>query len=279
MWSSQTAAKSRRQERIPYQSDIGAKGKARAPQEQKNKKNKMKKQIKNLILFLILALSSNASFCYTLTQNELKEDILKQITPEISAQVAPYSADFKISILGLSQNPIITNENTKPKIEIISQNSNFSANQYKRILIKNSSNMTIKTFPINIQTKVYAPVLVASNVIQFNEAINESNTKIEKREISKYLDKTYATYPNNIISNRNYSKGNIILSQHTKQKAIMLKNSNIDIVFQTKNMNIKLRGKALNEGAIGDRILVKSEKYNKTYNGTIKSENEVVVRI
>ena len=58
-----------------------------------------------------------------------------------------------------------------------------------------------------------------------------------------------------------------------------LKNSNIDIVFQSKNLNIKVRGKALKEGALGDKILVRSEKYNKTYTGTIKSANEVVVRI
>ena len=239
----------------------------------------MKKQIKNLILFLILAFSSNASFCYTLTQTELKEDILKQITPEISAQVAPYSTDFKILITGLSQNPIITNEIAKPKIEIISQNNGFSANQYKRILIKNSTDATIKAFPINVQTQVFAPVLVANETIQFNQTINELNTKIEKREISKYLDKTYFSIPKDIQSNRNYPKGSIILAQHTKQKALVLKNSSIDIIFESKNMNIKLRGKALNDGAKGDRILVKSDKYNKTYNAIIKSENEVIVRI
>jgi hypothetical protein len=70
----------------------------------------MKKQIKNLILFLILAFSSNASFCYTLTSAELKQDVLNKITPDIKAQVAPYSSDFKISITGISQNPIITDE-------------------------------------------------------------------------------------------------------------------------------------------------------------------------
>ena len=238
----------------------------------------IKSIVKNLILIAFFANLQNA-FCYTLTQAELKADILSKITPDIKAQVAPYSNDFKILITGLSQNSIITNETAKPKIEIISQNNNFSHNQYKRILVKNLNGATIKAFPINIQTQVFAPVLVASENIQFNQAINESNTKIEKREISKYLDKTYVTCPNGITSNRNYPKGSIILAQHTKQKALVLKNSSIDIIFESKNMNIKLRGKALAEGAKGDRILVKSEKYNKTYNGIIKSENEVIVRI
>ena len=239
----------------------------------------MKKQIKNLILFLILAFSSNASFCYTLTSAELKSDILKQITPEIKAQVASYSSDFKISITGLSQNPIVTNEQVKPKIEIISQGSNFNQNQYKRIIVKDSKGATIKAFPINIQTMVYAPVLVAVENIQFGQAINSSNTKIEKREISRFLGKTYSSCAENIISARTFSKDNIILAQHVKQRAVVSKNANIDIIFASKNLNIKLRGQALNDGALGERILVKSDKYNKTYNGIVKSENEVIVRM
>lgn len=238
----------------------------------------MKKQIKNLILFLIFA-NLQGAFCYTLTSSELKADILSKITPEIKAQISNYSSDFKISIIGVNQNPIITNEQNKPKIEVISQNNDFSQNQYKRVLIKNASGATIKAFPINVQTQVYAPVLVANEIIPFNQTINQNNTKIERKEISKYLGKTYSTQVSNLIANRNYQKGAIILENQTKAKSLVLKNSSVDIVFKSKNLNIKLRGKALKDGAIGDTILVRSDKYNKTYTGTVKSENEVMVRI
>lgn len=239
----------------------------------------MQKQIKNLILFLILALNFNAAFCYTLTSNELKADILSKITPEIKSQISQYSSDFKINITGIAQNSIVTNENIKPKIEVVSQNNNFSQNSYKRVLIKDSKGTLIKAFPINVQTFVYAPVLVANEIIPYNQTINSNNTKIEKREISKYLGNTFFACNTNMISARNYPKDSIILLQYTKQKAAILKNSSIDIVFESKGLNIKLRGQALKDGAIGDRILVKSDKYNKTYNGIIKSENEVIVRI
>jgi flagella basal body P-ring formation protein FlgA len=62
-------------------------------------------------------------------------------------------------------------------------------------------------------------------------------------------------------------------------KSAISKNSMIDIVFQTKGMNIKIKGTALKEGSIGDMILVRSEKYNKTYNGIVLSQSEVMVRI
>ena len=132
----------------------------------------MKNQIKNLILFLILAFSSSASFCYTLTSDELKSEITSRVTPEIKTQLKEYSSDIKINIIGIPSQTISTNETNKPKIEIISQNNGFSQNSYKRILIKDSANRTIKTFAINVQTLVYAPVLVANEFIPFNQTIN-----------------------------------------------------------------------------------------------------------
>ena len=67
--------------------------------------------------------------------------------------------------------------------------------------------------------------------------------------------------------------------EKAKKKVLVSKNSNVDIIFQSKTLNIKLRGKALKDGSVGDVVLVRSDKYNKTYNATVKGENEVVVRI
>ena len=54
---------------------------------------------------------------------------------------------------------------------------------------------------------------------------------------------------------------------------------NVDIVFEGNGVQITLRGKALTEGAIGDIIPVRSEKYNKTYSAKIDSNSKVTVRI
>lgn len=239
----------------------------------------MKKSAKNLILFLMIIANVNCAFCYTLTKEELKADILAKVTPQIKSQLADYTQDIKISIQGLSNQPIVTNENTKPKIEIISQNNSFNQNSYKRIIIKNSMGNVIKAFPINVQTQIFATVLTASDNIAFNQSINQNNTKLERKDITRYLGKTYSAQVNGIIAKRNYQKGNIIIADFTKAKSSVLRNSSIDIVFQSKGLNIRLRGKALKDGAIGDTILVRSDKYNRTYTGVVQSENEVMVRI
>ncbi|MBQ8848299.1 MAG: flagellar basal body P-ring formation protein FlgA [Candidatus Gastranaerophilales bacterium] len=240
----------------------------------------MKNIIKNLIFTLCLIISCQGAFGYVLTYEQLNNYLEKQITSEIKQSISQYSNDYKININGIIRENIITNELNPPKIEIISQDNTFKPNLYKRIVIKDSTNKIIKSFPINVQTSIYKNVLVAIDVISYNKEINSNNTKIEKREISKYLGKTIDSLGQNQIANRNYPKGSIILTSYLKEKSSVLKNSTVDIVFKSsKGLNIKLQGKALSEGAIGDTILVRSEKYNKTYNAKVDSPNQVTVRI
>ena len=151
---------------------------------------------------------------------------------------------------------------------------------YKRIVVKDSKNNVIKAFPINVQTLIYKNVLVASAIIPYNTEINAKNTTFERKEISRYLGKTLSNNYTGFVSSRNYSKGSIILSDSIKQKALVLKDSCVDIIFlSSKGLKITLQGKALKEGAMGDTILVRSNKYNKIYNATVSSSNEVTVRI
>lgn len=240
----------------------------------------MKKAAKNLIFSLCLVLFGQAAFCYTLTNEELVKIINRNVSNEIKKSVIKYSNDYKISISGIPKEIIQTNENVYPKIEILSQNSKFQPNLYKRVVIKDSRNNIIKAFPINVQTLIYKDVLVASSIIPYNSEISPKNTTLERREISRYLGKTLSDNSKVYVSTRNYPKGSIILSDAIKQKALILKDSCVDIIFLSNNgLKITLQGKALKEGAMGDTILVRSNKYNKIYNATVSSSNEVTVRI
>jgi len=231
----------------------------------------MKKMFKNLIIIFFLLICQKA-FCNVLTSNDLNKIIIDEITPLIN-----YS-DYKIKINGIPNNSVSSNNNLK--VEILPKNQEFSPLMYKRIIIKDSNNNLVKSFPVNIQTLIYQDVLVASDVISYGDIINYSNTTIERKEISKFLNKTISEIEPNTVSNRNYQKGNIILKNSIKQKAIISKNSDIDIVFlSSKGLKIKVRGKALKDGAIGDMILVRSDNYNKTYNAEIIAPYQVIVRI
>lgn len=237
----------------------------------------MKKAMKNLIIFSILMFLGQSAFCYTLTSEQLNKAVLNKI--EIQTKTNFGFDDFKINLTGIPKENIVTNETIAPKIEVVSQNQNFQPYTYKRIIIKDSKNNVVRTFSINVQTLVYQKVLTASSTIPFNSEINASNTTLERKEVSRFLNKTIAN-PLNAVSTRNYQKGGVILSDGIKQKAAVVKNSTVEIVFVSKKgMKITLQGKALKDGSIGETILVRSNKYNKTYNAVVNSANEVTVRI
>ena len=173
-----------------------------------------------------------------------------------------------------------TGENSKPKVEVLSQSPKFQPSSIKRVVIKNSNGTILKTFALSVKISIFKEVLVASEIIQFNQEISFRNCKIEKREISKYLDRTFTNVPQNLIAKRNYQKGAMILNDGLGEKSAILKNSTIDIIFLSdKGLMIKLQGRALKDGAIGEKILVRSDKYNKVYSATVNSANEVTVRI
>lgn len=229
----------------------------------------MKKcMFKNLILSLLM-LSTQAAFCYTLTNSELTSIITNKIKAENK------NPDCEISISGVPYEKIITADATRPRVEVVSLNPNF-----KRVIVKDSRNIAVKTFSVNVQTRIYKNVLVATKQIPFGAEINSTNTTLTRKEVSRYLDSAIFEPVSNVSAARNYPIGAIIQTNGIKQKPVVLKNSIIDIVFlSSKGLKITLQGKALKDGGIGETILVRSDKYNKTYNAKVEANRTVTVRI
>lgn len=210
-----------------------------------------------------------AAFCYTLESSELKAIIENQLKAQIT------DPDTQITISGVPFEKIITQDNIRPRVEITSQNPNF-----KRVIVKDAKNTIVKAFSINVQTKIYKNVLVATAQIPFGAEINSTNTTFAKKEVSRVLNSAIYEPIQGVNASRNYPVGSIIQTNGIKQKPIVLKNSIIDIVFlSAKGLKITVQGKALNDGAIGQTILVRSDKYNKTYNAQVNSNRSVTVRI
>ncbi|MBQ8475774.1 flagellar basal body P-ring formation protein FlgA [bacterium] len=216
------------------------------------------------------------AMCYTLTNTELNKIIYNKINSDTKKELG--NVEYKLNIQGVINQDIITDDTTAPKVEITGANS-FSPVSFKRVTIKNSKGAIVKSFPLTIQTLIYQNVLTASDTIPYNGEITLKNTVIEKKEVSKYYNKVLLELPENAVSSKNIVKNSIILKSSVKQKALVEKNQDVDIVFEGRGIQVTLRGRALKEGALGDNILVRSDKYNKTYNAIVNSNSKVTVRI
>lgn len=240
----------------------------------------MKNIIKNLILLTAVLISTNSAHCYVLNYDELYRNIYNQVQKQTKEQVLKYSNDFEIKLSGIPKEKIETNDSTALKIEIVSQNDFFEPVSYKRIYIKDSKNNVVKSFPINVSTKVYKKVLIARDIIPQGQPINQNNSELTRFEVSRNLSNVLDKIPTDCVAKRNFPKGSLILANSIKPQAVVFKNSIVNINFiSSKGLEIKLQGKALKDGAIGETILVKSDKYNKTYNAQVKSPSQVTVRI
>ncbi len=239
----------------------------------------MKKRIKNIIIAFLFFLIGSVQ-ASTLSYEQIYKTINDKVYIETKQKLSNISDDFKIKITGIPYENCQTTDYNPLKIEIISQNTNFTPNSYKRVVIKDYKNNVVKAFPINVQTYVYKDVFVAKNIIPYNQELKLENINLEKREISKYIGKTLNEYKTGFVASKNFQKGSIILSDYLKAKSVVSKNSIVEIIFLSdKGLRITLQGKALKDGGIGDTIPVRSDKYNKVYNAKINSFNEVMVRI
>ena len=239
----------------------------------------MIKSAKKIILTVFVLTLCNVQ-ASVLTAQQVYDAVNKKIYAETKQKLSNISDDFEIKITGIPAEDYKTNDLNPLKIELASQNSTFTPNSFKRVIIKDSKNNIVKAFPINIQTFVYKNVLVANNIIPYNQELKAQNVSTERKEISKYLGKTFSAYQSGLVTSRNFQKGSIILSDYVKPKSVVSKNSIVEIIFLSdKGLRITLQGKALKDGGIGDTIPVRSDKYNKVYNAKISSSNEVMVRI
>lgn len=233
---------------------------------------------KILILFLFLALSAPA-FSQTLSREEIEAQIIEQIKVLTQKQIEPLGGgEIEVKILNMPQGDITTKNKALIKVE--SNTNGFLSRDLKRVSIYDGETF-VKSFPISVNTLVYKDVLCAINPITREQNISRSNTAIKRAQIGEYIGQTIDTNPKSaLVASRNIPKGSPVLKSYVKSKPDVLKDSTINIVFESMgNLRITIDGKALKEGSIGDNILVKSSKYNKVYRAVVSNKNEATVKI
>ena len=195
----------------------------------------IKQNLPALLSYCFIVLLSQNACCYTLTGSQLNAIIVNKIASEIKKELG--DLEYKIDIQNEIPDSITTND-SKPPIILISSSNGYSPLSYRRVTIKDSNENTVKIFPINVHIALYKNVLVASENISFGKNIDTTNSKIEKRDVSKFYDKTLTELPINYVSSRNIMKDSIILTSSVKKRAVIQKNQSVDIVFQGKGIQI-----------------------------------------
>lgn len=134
---------------------------------------------------------------------------------------------------------------------------------------------------VPVTISVYRNILVANRQLQKDAILAVSDLKLEKHDLADmpygYLeDKDSVT---GMKLKRRVMAGAVLTPAMLKKPRIVSRGQNITILAQSGRMAVRMAGKALENGAAGDRIKVKNIKSGKKLEGVISDAGEVEVDI
>ena len=134
---------------------------------------------------------------------------------------------------------------------------------------------------VPVTISVYGKVLVASHQLQKGSVLTAADLKLAKNNLANL---TYGYYenPKNGIGmklKRRVSAGTVLTPAMLKKPRIITRGQKVTIMAQSGSMLVRMKGKALDNGAIGDRIKVINIKSRKKLEGIITLAGEVKVDI
>lgn len=234
------------------------------------------KKIINLTLITILVLSAMKVQAQTLSVDEVKSNICRQV---VESNKKYTDADLTATVIALPFSTMSLPDG-KVSYEVSSINDKFMARDLKKVNVYVNDKLA-KTFNAPVDIKAYKDVLVASGFIERDRMINSSDTVVKKMEVANSLEYsiTPAMLGKEIITKKTFREGEIIDKRFVKLKPDVQRNSEVMVSFTSDNMMIEFAGIALADGMIGDYISVENKKYKKVYRGKIIGENKILIQM
>ena len=134
---------------------------------------------------------------------------------------------------------------------------------------------------VPVTISVYKNVLVASRQLQKGAVLTESDIELKKIDLAKlhYGFFEELKYGAGKKLKRRILAGAVLTPAMLKEPQLIRRGQQITIMAQSGLMTVRMQGKALANGAAGERIKVMNVKSRKKLEGVITSSGEVKVDI
>ncbi len=126
---------------------------------------------------------------------------------------------------------------------------------------------------------VYINVLALKQALKRNTVISQNNIVLVKKSTSKLRHGYFTNYQQikNQLAARNLRTGTILQPSHVTHPQLIKKGEQVTIHAFSSSFSIKMSGKALMSGSLGERIKVKNYRSKKVVEGTITKVGTVSV--
>jgi len=125
----------------------------------------------------------------------------------------------------------------------------------------------------------YINVLTLKRGLKRNTVISQDNVVLEKKSTAALHHGYFTNYQeiNNQITTRNLRNGEILQPSHVTHPQLIKKGEQVTIHAFSPSFSIKMSGKALMSGSLGEKIQVKNNKSKKIIEGTITKAGTISV--
>jgi len=137
-----------------------------------------------------------------------------------------------------------------------------------------------KTFYAKANIETYQPVLVASTSIARGESLDESNTRLEKKELSTLKTDPYFDVAEleGSVARASIFQGQVISNKKIVPKTIVKRNQVISVETRVGGIRINSRGIATADGAAGQTLTCRNLTSKTEFTGILQKNGVLLVQ-
>ncbi|MFC1526840.1 flagellar basal body P-ring formation chaperone FlgA [Candidatus Latescibacterota bacterium] len=134
-----------------------------------------------------------------------------------------------------------------------------------------------KAITLTVDTRVYRPVLVTTRALRRGSPITADMLETMERNIAKLRHGHYSDLAQleGMQTRRPVGYGDVLTGQHVEPVPVIHRGDEVTVTVQSANMQMSVRGIALQDGGIGSRIRVKNADSGKVTSGVIVDSGTV----
>jgi len=132
---------------------------------------------------------------------------------------------------------------------------------------------------VPIVIKIYREIAISNQSVPRGKILTSADFHMERIEINR-ISGAYVTNPEEIIGkqlSRSIQAGRPVLSTMVAKPLVTRRGDSVTILAKSRTYEVRVVGKALMDGAIGDRIKVKNLRSKKIVEGIIAASGMILV--
>ena len=125
----------------------------------------------------------------------------------------------------------------------------------------------------------YAEVVVAVNAIERGAVVSQADVQLERQRIPAGRSGFYTDVKSVVgrVTRQSITGGQAILARNTRAQTLVHRGQGVVLHTALGNITVRARGKALQDGAAGERIRILNLSSERVVSGVVDGSGEVIV--